>query len=213
MHGGWAALVFIPLAVLLFARIHTAYVHMRRQTELQRPFALSPGPSPLAVVPVDRWSHASETALRFALELSHDVRAVHVCTGDDSEEELDDRWRRFVETPLLAGGRRAPRLEHVASPYRWLVLPLLSYVDALLDESPHRTVVVVLPELLEPRWYRAVMYGHRSELLRSALLLAGERRLVVVSVPWYLGSKARPLPGSAWGTLEGSEGEPPHLSH
>ncbi|RKG85585.1 APC family permease [Corallococcus terminator] len=197
-HGGWAAFVIIPVGILLLTRVHAAYTRTRRDTELRRPVHLSPATPLVAVVPVDRWSHASETALRFALELSDDVRAVHICSGDTDEQELDSHWQHFVQGPLMEAGRMPPPLVHVSSPYRALVWPLLDYLDSLLAESPGRTVAIVLPELLEARWYRAMLYGRRSELMRSALLLSGERRLVVVSVPWYLRSAGQTAPHSAW---------------
>ncbi|MCP3065025.1 APC family permease [Myxococcus sp. K38C18041901] len=189
-HGGWAAVVLIPLGVLLFSRVHAAYLRMRRETGLSRPLRLDTRESLVAVVPVSRWSHASETALRFALGLCQDVRAVHVCTDDDDvvPGTLSREWARFVEEPAVRARLRPPRLEQLPSPYRGLVQPLLDYVDGLLAEDAHRTVAVVLPELLERQWYRAVMYGRRAELLRSTLLLSGARRVVVISVPWYLRS-------------------------
>ncbi|WP_233612258.1 APC family permease [Corallococcus sp. AB045] len=199
MHGGWAAFVLVPVGLLVLSRVHAAYTRTRQVTELKRPVLLTPASPIVAVVPVDRWSHASETALRFALTLSDDVRAVHICSGDTDEAALDAQWQRFVQGPLQEAGRKPPPLVHVGSPYRALVWPLMDYLDALLAEVPGGTVAMVLPELLEKRWYRAMLYSRRSELLRSALLLSGERRLVVVSVPWYMRTQAHPAPHSAWG--------------
>ncbi|MCE9672566.1 APC family permease [Myxococcus stipitatus] len=191
-HGGWAAVLLIPLGVMLFSRIHAAYLRVRDATGLRRPLQAEPRHPLVAVVPMGRWSHASEAALRFALELSPDVRAVHVRTDDEDEPEgsLAREWAWYVERPARAADLPVPRLEEVDSPYRGLMQPLRDYVEALLAEDDRRTVVVVVPELLEPRWYRAVVYGRRSELVRSALLLSGTPRVVVVSVPWFL-----PAPG------------------
>ncbi|WP_254628055.1 APC family permease [Myxococcus sp. CA040A] len=202
-HGGWAAVVIIPLGVLLFSRVHKAYLRVRATTGLQRPMAVDSRGSMVAVVPMSRWSHASETALRFALGLCHDVRAVHVRTDEDEAAPgaLADQWAALVQEPAVRARLQVPRLDEVPSPYRGLVQPLLDYVDGLLAEDPHRTVAVVLPELLERRWYRAVMYGRRSELLRSTLMLSGARRLVVISVPWYLRTEDQSQPGSALGPV------------
>ncbi|WP_254625481.1 APC family permease [Myxococcus sp. CA051A] len=202
-HGGWAAVVIIPLGVLLFSRVHKAYLRVRETTGLQRPMAVDARGSMVAVVPMSRWSHASETALRFALGLCHDVRAVHVRTDEDEAAPgaLAEQWAALVQEPAVRARLQVPRLDEVPSPYRGLVQPLLDYVDGLLAEDPHRTVAVVLPELLERRWYRAVMYGRRSELLRSTLMLSGARRLVVISVPWYLRTEDQSQPGSALGPV------------
>lgn len=206
-HGGWAAVVIIPLGVLLFSRVHKAYLRVRETTGLRRPMAVDPGGSMVAVVPMSRWSHASEAALRFALGLCLDVRAVHVRTDEeeDAPGALAEQWATLVQEPAVRARVQVPRLEEVASPYRGLVQPLLDYLDGLLAEDPHRTVAVVLPELLESKWYRAVMYGRRAELLRSTLLLSGARRLVIISVPWYLRTEDQDQPGSALGPPGESE--------
>lgn len=185
LHGGWAALVLILLGVLLFSRIHANYERTGRELALARPVQLDGVAPPLVIVPVAEWSRPAETALAFALRISPDVRAVHVHT-EEEDDALVHQWERFVEQPLSARGIPVPRLEFLTSPYRELFAPLKGYVERLLREEPQRTVAVVLPELLEPRWYRTILHGRRAEALRSFLLLSGEPRLIVVSVPWFL---------------------------
>ena len=46
--------------------------------------------------------------------------------------------------------------------------------------------MVVVPELVAVRWYEYLLHNHRSTVLKAMLLLQGNRRIVVVNVPWYL---------------------------
>jgi hypothetical protein len=141
------------------------------------------------VVPVGRWSRATERALLLAFRVSLDVHAVHVVTTEDGGAALVAEWARFVEGPLAARGHPAPRLELVPSPYRELVRPLREYCLQRVSEAPGSIVVVVLPEPLQWRWLPRLAQGHRPELLRTALLMSGEPRLAVVSVPFFFGSR------------------------
>ena len=43
-----------------------------------------------------------------------------------------------------------------------------------------------LPELVTTRWYQFLLHNHRSTVLQTLLLLRGNRRIVVINVPWYL---------------------------
>ena len=56
----------------------------------------------------------------------------------------------------------------------------------LEHEHQDRTIAVVVPELVEPRWYYYFLYNQRGELLAAQLLLNVDRRIVIINVPWYL---------------------------
>ena len=45
---------------------------------------------------------------------------------------------------------------------------------------------MVIPELVEARWYQYLLHNQRVTVLKAALLLHGGSRVVVVNVPWYL---------------------------
>jgi hypothetical protein len=64
-------------------------------------------------------------------------------------------------------------------------------------EAPGSVVAVVLPEPLEWRWLPRLAQGHRPELLRTGLILSGEPRLVVVSVPLFFGPRPPARDGQA----------------
>jgi hypothetical protein len=58
-------------------------------------------------------------------------------------------------------------------------------------KNPGRQVVLVIPELVETRWWQHLLHNQRAAQLKAALLLHGDPNLVVVNVPWYLGESKK----------------------
>jgi hypothetical protein len=52
-------------------------------------------------------------------------------------------------------------------------------------------VAVVVPTLVERRWYLRLLHNQRSEILSALLLLGGHQRLSIVNVPWYLEGESK----------------------
>ena len=84
------------------------------------------------------------------------------------------------------------------SPYRRLFTPLLGYLDLLKQDYPDRLIAVVVPELVEQKWYEYFLHNQRATGLKAALLFRGDRRVVVINVPWYLHAENddAPQPGN-----------------
>jgi hypothetical protein len=47
-------------------------------------------------------------------------------------------------------------------------------------------VAVVIPELIERRWYNYLLHNQRAAVLKAMLYFLGNKNIVVVNVPWYL---------------------------
>jgi hypothetical protein len=73
------------------------------------------------------------------------------------------------------------------SPYRFVILPILQFVLDLSEKHPNRRIVVVIPELVEDRWYEYFLHNQRGRLLEWALQVRGNERIYTVSAPYYLG--------------------------
>jgi len=125
-------------------------------------------------------------ALRFGLRISDDVRAVHVGVSEEKRQALREQWDLDVEQPAQREGRPAPCLIVLSSPYRRLFLPLIDFVKQLGKENPTREIAVLIPELVERRWYEAFLHNHRAEVLKARLLLEDFERVALVNIPWYL---------------------------
>jgi hypothetical protein len=86
----------------------------------------------------------------------------------------------------MEAGYPTPRLVVVPSPYRRLYGPLLDYLKELHETYPDRSVAVILPELVERRWYHFLMHNQTATVLKGYLYFSGFKRTVVINVPWYL---------------------------
>ena len=140
---------------------------------------------PLVVVPISQWSVISQKALQFAMTISNDVTAIHV-ESEQHADTLPGEWRSRVEEPARRAGRKAPRLAVVKSPYRFVLGLIIDFILDLERHHPQRTVAVVLPQLVQRRWYHYFLHNQQGEVLKALLLLRAQERVVVIGVPWYL---------------------------
>ncbi|HYH08944.1 MAG TPA: APC family permease [Thermoanaerobaculia bacterium] len=184
--GAWITVVIIPALLVLFHLVKRHYRKVDAQTLRDTEIELTAEAAPVAVViPVKAWDNLTEKALRFGLTLSPDVTAVHIYSDDDACDEVRKSWTRFVEEPMQRAGLRPTPLVCISSPYRRLFTPLLDYLDELRKERAGM-IAVILPDLVEARWWEYLLHTQRANVLRSLLLLKGNQRVAVVSVPWYL---------------------------
>jgi len=183
--GAWATLLIVPLLLLAFAASHRHYAQVRRETASDVPLDSSPLPPSVVIIPIRGWDAAARKALRFAMRLSNDVRAVHIGIGS-MDSDLQARWARLVTWPAQAVGHQPPTLTLIESPYRKLLEPLETYIRTVEREHPDGPIVVVVPELVEARWYHYLLHNQRAAALKARLYFGGDCRIVVVNVPWYL---------------------------
>jgi hypothetical protein len=124
--------------------------------------------------------------IEFAARLSPEVIAIHVEPGEHYEL-LRGEWDLYVEKPFRDAGREPPKLHVLPSPYRFVIIPIVQFVIELSRKDPTREIVVVIPELVEDRWYEYFLHNQRGRLLEWALLARGNERIFTVSAPWYVG--------------------------
>jgi hypothetical protein len=53
-------------------------------------------------------------------------------------------------------------------------------------ETTVRKVCVLVPELVVKHWWENLLHNRRADLLKVLLLVQGNRRIIVVNIPWYL---------------------------
>ena len=185
--GAWITALLV-LAMIVFMRaVNRHYVRVNRDINLDRPFIPAEAGEPIVVVPIDRWSRISEKALSFALSLSSDIRCVHVLTSDDADS-FSENWDRDIAAPLRAASRSVPQLIALRSPFRYVLYPIVDYVLNVEKETDTRKVCVLIPELVVHHWWEGMLHNRRSDLLKVVLLLRGNRRIIVINIPWYLGN-------------------------
>ena len=72
------------------------------------------------------------------------------------------------------------------SPYRKVIAPILNYVWQLEAKNPEHSIAVLIPQLIESRWYYGLLHNRRAAILRTVLLLQGRNHILIVNVPWKL---------------------------
>jgi amino acid transporter len=190
VEGAWISIGSIVGFVLLLLAIRAHLEAIARATADEAPLETTGLEQPITVVPIKRLDLVCRKALRFALSISNDVRAVQVKAASEHAEDLRACWAEQVEKPVEQAGLRPPRLVVLPSTCRELIEPLLQYVRRLAGEHPGRSIAVVVPDLVERRWYHSVLHGHVAREMEIMLLLRGGPRVVVVAAPWHTTEKA-----------------------
>jgi amino acid transporter len=190
VEGAWITLLFIPLTIAFFTLVRRHYHSVKLLTTCKVPVdAAGLSQHPIAVVVFDRWSHITRQGIEFAARLSPEVIAVHVEPNEHSEL-LQDEWEQYVEQPFGAAGKEPPQLHVLPSPYRFIVIPIVQFILDLSKKHPDRSIVVVIPEIVEDKWYEFFLHNQRGRLLEWVLLARGNERIFTVSAPWYVGARS-----------------------
>ena len=185
VEGAWVTLLFMPLTIVFFTAVRRHYHAVKVLTTCRIPVRPNPSQAPIAVIPIDRWSNITRQGIEFAARLSPQVIALHVEPAEHTELLRAD-WERYVEQPFRAAGQQPPKLEVLPSPYRFIIIPLVQFIVTLSKKHPNRTIIVVIPELVEDRWYEYFLHNQRGRLLEWMLLVHGNERIFTVSAPWYV---------------------------
>ena len=183
--GAWITVLLVTVIIVFMRAVNRHYVRVNREIDLDRPIVPAEVSEPIVVVPIDRWSRISEKALSFALSMSCDIRCVHVKTVE-GPDPFCDAWEKDIVAPLKAAGRCIPKLITLPSPYRYIVNPVVDYALEVERESETCKVCVLVPQLVVQHWWEGMLHNRRSDLLKMLLLMRGNRRIVVINIPWYL---------------------------
>jgi hypothetical protein len=182
--GTWLVLILVPVLIAMFLAINRHYRRLAaevssavipRRREFTHTF----------IVPVSSLNAVSLEALDYARSLSTNVTAVHIAEGEDEEEavEFNKRWKATMEPTDI-------NLVIIESPYRSLIAPLLSYIDALDRQVADDTITIVLPEFLPAKPWEYLLHNQSALRLKAALLF--RPNTIVADVPYQLGRNASP---------------------
>jgi amino acid transporter len=183
--GAWITAILVPALILSMRAIKRHYDRVTCEVNIDRPLSIENLAEPLVIVPLDRWSRITEKGLRFAMKLSDHIQAVHV-DAEDSCEEIKQIWQRDVAVPLTRSGTPVPELVILPSPCRYVLPPLVDYVLKVEHDHPECQIAVLIPELMVKHWWQTPLHNQRAQLLKLLLLWRGNRRIIVINIPWYL---------------------------
>ena len=185
LDGAWMTALLIPALLMLMMAVHRYIGCVAKELECPHPLNVGGLRPPLVILPVEQWGMLTQKSLQVALTISPDVQAVHVC-GDGDAQTLQAHWAQLVDDPAKQAGFTAMKLVMLESPYRFVIVPIVDYVLKVQQENPERRIAVVIPEMIETHWWHYFLQNNRSELLKALLLLKGNKRIILVNVPWYL---------------------------
>ena len=185
--GAWITTLLIPSILVLMFSIRRHYDYVAQQIASSSPIDTSELGQPIVVMPMFDWNQVIRTGLEVALTLSPDVQILHVEVGEESPESLE-RWKTVCQDPIRRAGIHPPKVIVLKSPYRFVITPIVNYILTLHKESPERRIAVIIPELVEEHWYQYFLHNQRAQWLRTALMLQGKSKIIIISVPWYLGT-------------------------
>jgi amino acid transporter len=174
MGGAWIILAALPVMILILRAIHRHYEHSARQLKLAEPSA----PIPFvhtAILLVPQIHRGIPRAILYAQSIDPSARAVHVAIDPDASDQLIAEWER------LGLGMK---LIIVPSPHRSLISPIIDYLEEVDCEKQNDLITVIVPELVESRWWHGFLHNQTGHFLRFVL---GKRRgIVVTNIPYHL---------------------------
>ena len=183
--GAWLVVIVVPLLFILMLSINRHYTRIGREVAVSGPIRLEQPREMIAVVPIDYLNVLTEKALRVAYGLSQNVHIVHVHV-EDSDRDFSAEWRLDVQPSIDRVGFPEPTLVILKSPYRKVITPILNYIWQLEAKNPENEIAVLVPQLIESRWYYSLLHNRRADILKTVLLIKGRNRILIVNVPWNL---------------------------
>lgn len=185
MEGAWLVVIVLPVFYILMYAIHRHYGKIALQVAVSGPIQLERPHQMIAVVPIEHLNTLAEKALQVAYGVSQKVHVLHV-EEEHSDRDFTNEWRLDVQPSIDRAGLPAPELVIMTSPYRKVIAPILNYIWQLENKNPESSIAVLIPQLIESRWYYGLLHNRRATILRTILLLQGRNRILIIDVPWNL---------------------------
>ena len=180
IHGAWMVLVFIPIMIYIFKKIHSHYHNVADElrltmAELNEVLAKKAGRN-YVIVPIDSPTIAVAEALKYARSLSSHVTAIHISTDDERAKKIESKWEAL---------HFDVRLIIIDSPYRQITEPLLNYVNMILKQKePGDYVTVLIPEFETCKWWHRLLHNQTGWILHARLVMKDD--VVVTTLPYHL---------------------------
>jgi len=175
--GAWMVVIFVPILVFLFLRIHAHYIAVGKELSLlgkSPPSRLEPIKHTV-IVPISGIHWGVIDALRYALSISTDVRACYVEIDPQTTERVQSEWKKWAhEVPFVV----------LRSPYRSVIAPLLEYLDDVEETTHGDMITVIIPEFVTSKWRYQILHNQTAFMIRAALLFRPKK--VVTSVRYHL---------------------------
>ncbi|GAA1820242.1 APC family permease [Luedemannella flava] len=175
--GAWIAIAAMAVMFLIMTGIRRHYDHVARELAAADTRPTLPARNH-ALVLVSKVHLPTLRALAYAQGTRPDtLTAVTVSVDEHEARALQAEWdHRHLDVPLTV----------IDSPYREITRPVIDFVKDLRRTSPRDVVTVFIPEYVVGKWWEHLLHNQSALRLKGRLLF--EPGVMVVSVPWQLGS-------------------------
>lgn len=187
--GSWVVLLLIPILLLIIRWIkqHYDWFDSRMKISADDDNPLNVEKESMTVIVL--LSSDIHRGILEGLECGRSIvaghpdarfRALHVEIDNERSQRLRQKWAKFVQ-PYLGD---SIQLDIIPSPYRWLIEPIINYLDNTMQERPDDRIIVVLPEFETGSMLTQFLHNFTADRLRSALL--SRPRITLVSSRFFM---------------------------
>jgi hypothetical protein len=187
--GAWIVILIMPILILFFYFVHRHYTWFDKVMSVTK-FDDNPLANPfepvLVLVLISSDIHRGtleglECGRTLVAERTDsELRAVHIEVDPEKTLRLTTKWKQLVE-PYLG---QSIRFDVINSPYRWLIEPILEYIDQVDLERGNGRVIIVLPEFETGSAITHFLHNFTGKRLRNMLL--NRPNITVVSSRYFM---------------------------
>ena len=187
--GAWVVVVLLPIIIMFSYLVHRHYVWFEKTMTVHpndfNPLADTPEPLTVLVLVSSDIHRGILEGLECGRAIADGkpnsvLRAVHIEMDPEKTPRLKTKWAQLVE-PYLG---HQIRLDIVPSPYRWLIEPVMEYLDQADMERGGDRVILVLPEFETGSVVTHFLHNFTARRLRTALL--NRPHVTVVSSRFFM---------------------------
>ncbi len=178
IYGAYLAIIAMAVLFVLMRSIRRHYERVAREVAVD-PSETRLLPSRVrAVVVVQQINKPTLRAVNFAkASRPSSIEAVTVSVDDEETRQILRAWDEAdPEIPLRV----------IASPYREVTGPLLTYVKGLRSDNPRDVVCVYIPEFVVGHWWEQLLHNQTALILKTRLNFM--QGVMVTAVPYLLAS-------------------------
>ncbi|WP_459499234.1 APC family permease [Bacillus sp. C1] len=171
----WSILVFLPIIVFIFHRIHNHYIAVGEQLRIKCNEIPEKLTGNIVIVPIAGITKVVEQSINYAETISDQVIAVYVAFDRESELRMQEKWKEWQ--PNI-------RLVTFISSYRSLMHPIAKLITIIQHKAQekNRFVTVLIPQFITKKNWHNILHNQSSVLLRVYLLY--KKNVIVTTVPY-----------------------------
>ncbi|MDM5190187.1 APC family permease [Bacillus sp. DX4.1] len=169
----WSVLIFLPIIVFIFHRIHNHYVAVGEQLRINEITEKMTGN--VVIVPIAGITKVVEQSINYAETIGDQVIAVYVAFDKESEMQMQEKWKEW---------KPHVRLVTSISSYRSLMRPIAKLITIIQHKAQEKNyfVTVLIPQFITKKSWHNVLHNQSSVLLRVYLLY--KKNVIVTTVPY-----------------------------